>query len=1101
MIKIINLGYEVPETGETRVDLLHEGLIKTASNEIQQYWAKLDRDPDKAYLHVIAMTDSSKYGPNNNGDWFEGSDLRKYHPTFVESAHVFLHHINKDPKKSIGKPIYSFYNENMARVELILELDKKSSLAQETIRKIKNGDQIFVSMGVHVAHDVCSICANSAKTRREYCFVGDTLITMYDGTVKPITDVAIGDKVLDAQGKIVEVIETFKNHVIEDLITYKTTLNGLTSKTTKNHPILISNREDFGKCFYQVNGNAETISCLPSSKAKCVDCKKNLDIQKDFVPAGEIRLKDIIYSPFHSKEYFIREDFTEEDAWVFGLFMAEGSYGKQTRADGSRVRASLQFTINGETESAFAQRLEKYFWGKHGKEIKTYPSKGDNKAVSIRIHSKDLSEKYFNLLGEYADKKSLSESIFFSNKPLLLAFINGLWDGDGYSPTRDGRRITSRLNSASQNLVHQTSLLLNMLGHDSYFSTAINVGGPSDRTNKTAVHYVATDYRQPLLLEKENGHGSSRGRTDTHLVGYITDLSKEQYDGLVYNFETTSGTYVANGVAVHNCDHLKYNMKKILTDGRQVYAKNPGPLKFFDISVVGRPADRVAWALDKAAAEGACTEDLMEKDSAELGEDFERHQACLSGLRKLSEMIKQIDGDITELKDGDENINVLRRMKDLKIKHLDYPTLEPKDMDDLKVSPGCMLRSILGHGVAPSLGEIVHMAGRNRMGDEFKEEHIPEVLKLVPGMLRLLMHNPERILPEMSSLYHNYNNELENPEIVIRISRAVAPVASRRIIMIKKACDMKQLEKLAAPVLNSLPENRAIINVSGGSGVNSFVQNLEGRAWSPHGPGMAESFHVEGPNGKILTTNRAAAMTAQDINSVSLIAKQLIGVAAGTAALGAAVSEPSLLRLLLTVPALGFLAAHMLKGSSPQNVRTMEGVEIPVGTVFSQVQGKTALDKTAGVSDIFKAQPGHLAPLMGMAVPSGLGLDYLYNRHIKYPGVPEPEMYMSPARRRIYSAGETVAEHPFLSLTGGALAGSIARAQILSRKAPGAAASASKGAAASAVPPASPVTPPVVPKAQAPKVESPISKFTTLKAALRTKVLPKVKDPQDPLFV
>ena len=124
--KIINLGFEVPETGEVRVQLLDQDLVKTASNEIQEYWIKLEKCPDKAYIHVIAMTDSTRYGCNNNGDYFYGDDLREYHPNFVKNAHIYLHHVNKDPKKSIGKPVYSFYNENLHRVELGLEIVKKN---------------------------------------------------------------------------------------------------------------------------------------------------------------------------------------------------------------------------------------------------------------------------------------------------------------------------------------------------------------------------------------------------------------------------------------------------------------------------------------------------------------------------------------------------------------------------------------------------------------------------------------------------------------------------------------------------------------------------------------------------------------------------------------------------------------------------------------------------------------------------------------------------------------------------------------------------------------------------------------------------------------
>lgn len=48
------------------------------------------------------------------------------------------------------------------------------------------------------------------------------------------------------------------------------------------------------------------------------------------------------------------------------------------------------------------------------------------------------------------------------------------------------------------------------------------------------------------------------------------------------------------------CDHLKYAGNAVTEDGRQVYAINDHP-KFFDISRVVRPADRIAWTLRKVA--------------------------------------------------------------------------------------------------------------------------------------------------------------------------------------------------------------------------------------------------------------------------------------------------------------------------------------------------------------------------------------------------------------------------------------------------------------------------------------------------------------------
>ena len=169
MYKIIDLGFEFEPTGERLVGLIDPKMVKTASNDIQVFWDSVQRDPNSAYIWVIGVSAMEFYGCNNNGDSFYESDLKKYHDTFVSNANVFLHHVNKDPKKGIGKPIYSYYNDVMHRVELICEINKNSIGASDIVNKIKAGEPIFVSMGCNVQFDVCSICGNKAKTRAQYC--------------------------------------------------------------------------------------------------------------------------------------------------------------------------------------------------------------------------------------------------------------------------------------------------------------------------------------------------------------------------------------------------------------------------------------------------------------------------------------------------------------------------------------------------------------------------------------------------------------------------------------------------------------------------------------------------------------------------------------------------------------------------------------------------------------------------------------------------------------------------------------------------------------------------------------------------------------------
>jgi len=128
---------------------------------------KIEKKSGHTYLLINAMGAGEFYGSNKNNDYFPEKVLREYHKTFEALAHVYKHHVNKDPRRSYGKVIYSFYNERMHRVELIVEV--VNSKAQDILDRIAAGENVAVSMGCKVPWDECSECGNRAKTRREYC--------------------------------------------------------------------------------------------------------------------------------------------------------------------------------------------------------------------------------------------------------------------------------------------------------------------------------------------------------------------------------------------------------------------------------------------------------------------------------------------------------------------------------------------------------------------------------------------------------------------------------------------------------------------------------------------------------------------------------------------------------------------------------------------------------------------------------------------------------------------------------------------------------------------------------------------------------------------
>lgn len=140
---------------------------KTASSdEMRAKIAKLKVAPDQTYVHVLAVGDTEKTGANRNADGFSGLWNKTAYEHFL-SGHLFKHHKNDDPAKSVGKVAIAHYNEPMGRIELVIGMDNKK--CAEEVSKVNKGEDIAVSMGCKVAHDVCSICDNKAKTPENYC--------------------------------------------------------------------------------------------------------------------------------------------------------------------------------------------------------------------------------------------------------------------------------------------------------------------------------------------------------------------------------------------------------------------------------------------------------------------------------------------------------------------------------------------------------------------------------------------------------------------------------------------------------------------------------------------------------------------------------------------------------------------------------------------------------------------------------------------------------------------------------------------------------------------------------------------------------------------
>lgn len=143
-------------------------LKKAADSRIDEFAAGIKPDANKIYVHILAMGAGEYYGANRNADYFPENNLEKYHDTFSTSpAHIFKHHINKNPDIAMGQVIFSIYNERMKRVEVIAWVDRQKG--RDYVERIERGEFPATSMACHTPFDTCSICGNKARSRQEYC--------------------------------------------------------------------------------------------------------------------------------------------------------------------------------------------------------------------------------------------------------------------------------------------------------------------------------------------------------------------------------------------------------------------------------------------------------------------------------------------------------------------------------------------------------------------------------------------------------------------------------------------------------------------------------------------------------------------------------------------------------------------------------------------------------------------------------------------------------------------------------------------------------------------------------------------------------------------
>ena len=106
------------------------------------------------------------------------------------------------------------------------------------------------------------------------------------------------------------------------------------------------------------------------------------------------------------------------------------------------------------------------------------------------------------------------------------------------------------------------------------------------------------------------------------------------------------------------CNHAKYQLGEFTRNGKRIFVWNPSP-KFFDISIVRRPADKHGYMMKKVA------EAVPEiRSSAILGEYVDSMEKKIANLHKMSLIDKVLKGDAVAAKEDNGEVTTVKDFGD-----------------------------------------------------------------------------------------------------------------------------------------------------------------------------------------------------------------------------------------------------------------------------------------------------------------------------------------------------------------------------------------------------------------------------------------------------
>lgn len=274
------------------------------------------------------------------------------------------------------------------------------------------------------------------------------------------------------------------------------------------------------------------------------------------------------------------------------------------------------------------------------------------------------------------------------------------------------------------------------------------------------------------------------------------------------------------------CDHAKFQLGDLLPNGKKVFVWNPSP-KFFDISMVRRPADRLGFMMKKVA------DTVPEiRSSAALGAYVQNAARKVAALNKMSLINKILKGTIEASKDDDGNLR--RFVSDIaKPMATKMPELDDETIRSLvRFRPAEVLSTLSSMGILLTTPEFIkYFVWKIDPSLNIPEDVLDRAVSTQGRVFELLTDNPQLFDEIDGTDFIDTSSDNVRPELEKELQSLVEKRSQRRENLYRmamgKTAHVARLPVHGRPLFYQERPDARLTKIAGAAALLSAVYGMQ----------------------------------------------------------------------------------------------------------------------------------------------------------------------------------------------------------------------------------------------------------------------------------